>query len=125
MFVMMTKEQFEMLKKKVGSGGKGADGEKLPKLTLKEEDDTHGTIDTDDVLVDYFYNESEGRLNFSVSKRHTLAAYVASDNIIGTWLMDILSAIPNPAPKHKESGGGAGGAKNGEEQEKKDQLQPQ
>lgn len=122
MFVMMTKEQFEVLKKKVGSGDtKGADGEPLPKLTIKEEDDTHGTIDTPDVLVDYYYNESEARLNFSVSKRHTLAAYCASDNIIGTWLMDIFSEIPNPAPKQKESGDGAKHHSGGSEgTEKKD-----
>lgn len=120
MFVMMSKEQFEMLKQKTSGSAPKGNGKDAPKLTLKEEDETHGTIDTDDVLVDYFYNESEGRLNFSVSKRHTLAAYVASDNIIGTWLMDLLSAIPNPAPKHKESGAGAGAATGGE-QEKKDQ----
>lgn len=107
---MMTKEQFEVLKKKGGGD----------KLTLKEDDDLHGTIDNQDVLVDYFYNESEGRLNFSVSKRHTLAAYVASDNIIGTYLMDIFSAIPNPAPKSK-SGGTSSDSGGSESTEKKDQ----
>lgn len=126
MFVMMTKEQFEILKQKANTGSRDSEGEKLPKLTLKAEDEVRGTINTDDVLVDYFYNVSEGRLNFSVSKRHTLAAYCASDNIIGTFLMDILSAIPNPAPKPKESGDGAKQHDGGSEgTEKKDQPEPQ
>lgn len=124
MHVMMTQEQFNVLKQKAGGGvkskGNGKEGdEKLPKLSLKEDDDTHGTIDTDDVLVNYFYNSQEGRLYFSVSKRHSLAAYCASDNIVGTFILDILSAMPNPT-KSKESGAGASGT-SGEEQEKKDQ----
>lgn len=122
MFVMMSKEQFEMLKEKAKTGGKGADGEKLPKLELKEgDDDTHGTIETDDVLVDYFYNAQEGRLNFAVSKRKSLAAFIAGDNVVGTYLMEILSELPNPPAKSKKHGGTGANEGGSESTEKKDQ----
>jgi hypothetical protein len=85
MHVMMTKEQFEEAKKKSGEA----------KMELKEEDDAHGTIETDDFVVGYFYNPSEGRLFLGpTSRRKTLAAYCAGDQIIGTYIMDKLSSIP-------------------------------
>lgn len=155
MHIMMTKEQFDTLKKKAKGGGSG-DGdekdkapkakdsegkgsaedskgngskdskdkgqEKLPKITLKEDDDTHGTLDTDDVMLNYYYNSQEGRLYLSIAKKHTLAAYCAGDNISGTYVMDILSQMPNPK---KDTGGSSkadagGGSESGE---KKDQNQ--
>lgn len=119
MYVMMSKEQFDVLKQKAKTGGKGADGEKLPELKLKEGDEENiGTIETDDVIVDYFYNAAEGRLNFSVSKRKSLAAYIAGDNIVGTYLMEILSELPNPpAKKHGGAKDGDGGSEGTEKKE--------
>lgn len=116
-----------------GSEGQGVQGskakdsksqgkEKLPKITLKEDDDSHGTLDTDDVMLNYYYNPQEGRLYLSIAKKKSLAAYCAGDNISCTYVMDILSQTPNP---EKASGGasktdGGGGS---EGQEKKDQSQ--
>jgi hypothetical protein len=82
---MMSKEQFEELKKKAGQA----------KMEVKEEDDTHGVIETEDANVNYFYNSSEGRLTFGTSIRKTLAAYCAGDNILGAFIMDKLSSIPS------------------------------
>lgn len=128
MHVMMTKDQFDALGKSKGDSKSNGKEKKFPKLELKEDDETHGTIDTEDVTVDYYFNEAEGRLYFSVSKRHTLAAYCAGDNIIGTYIMDLLSSIPKPATTDKGSGTGDTGVNTGtgETQEKKasEQYQP-
>jgi len=111
MHIMMTKQQFKDLKKKASSG-KGD-----VKLTVKEDDDIHGTIEFPDAIVDYFYNELEGRLYIQTIKRITLAAYVAGDNIITEYLVAKLSEIPAP-PADKEE-------KEGEDSSKKDQPEAQ
>ena len=93
MHIMMTKQQFKDLKKKASSGSGDV------KLKVKEEDDIHGTIEFPDAIVDYFYNELEGRLYIQTIKRITLAAYVAGDNIITEYLIAKLSEIPAPTEK--------------------------
>jgi hypothetical protein len=89
----MTKEQFEEAKKKAGEA----------KMKLKEEDETHGTIETDDFVEGYFYNAAEGRLYLGpTSQRKTLAAYCAGDQIIGVFIMDKLSAVASKEKKEHE-----------------------
>lgn len=100
MHVMMSKEQFEVLKQKAKNSGGEVENEP-PEINIKEDDDTHGTLDTDDVLMNYYYNSQEGRLYLSVAKRKSLAAYVAGDNICDTYVMELLSQLPNPNPKPK------------------------
>jgi hypothetical protein len=94
MHVLLTKAQFDEFKKKAGEA----------KMKIKEDDDQHGVIETEDANVNYFYNPSEGRLSFGPSKRKTLAAYCASDNILGTFIMDKVSEVASK--KEGESGEG-------------------
>jgi hypothetical protein len=87
----MSKEQFEEFKKKSGEA----------KMKLKEEDDSHGTIETDDFTTGYFYNPAEGRLFLGpTSNKKSLAAYCASEQIVGTFLMDKITSTAS-----KEAGG--------------------
>lgn len=109
MHVMMTEEQFKVLKDKTKGG----------KIILKEDDDVHGTLKTDDVIVEYYYNSQEGRLYLGVAKRITLAAYCASDNIICTFIMDLLSEIPNPKAETTEGSPKPNGGGGSEGEEKK------
>jgi hypothetical protein len=120
---MLSKEQFEALVKK----SEGKVEVKPPAIFVKPDDDTHGTINTDDVSVEYFYNELEQRLYFSVIKRHSLAAYVAPDNICSTYVMEILSDIAATSVKKPTSNDGGGDKKSNAggsgEEAKKEQTQ--
>lgn len=125
MHILLTQEQFNALKQKTKSNGKES---KLLRLELKESDDEHGILDTDDVTMDYFYNAAEGRLYLSVSKRKSLASYCAGDAICCTYVIDLLSTIPKPATTDKRSGTGDTGVNSGEgetpEKKAPEQYQP-
>lgn len=101
------------------------------KVSIKEDDDTHGTLEFEDANIGYFYNAAEGRLYLGpVTDRKTLAGFIASDTSIGEYLMYKLAQVEAPqstttgpkppAPPNGEKDQKAG---EGEDPSKKDQTQ--
>jgi len=91
---IMSPEKFKSLE----ADAKHSD--KIKKLTTTG--DFTGVIDTHDVTIDYNYNPGTQTLNFNVGAKHSLAAKMASDNIIEQHIIQVLfnleSAPPAPSP---------------------------
>lgn len=61
-----------------------------------------GVIETGDVTIDYNYNPSTSTLGFNIGAKHSLAAHMASDNIIEqhiTKVLFTLESAPDPVAK--------------------------
>lgn len=60
----------------------------------QHDSDTSGSIETPDVTISYQYDPNSNRLTYEVGARHSLAAHMASDNIIANHITKMLSSIP-------------------------------
>lgn len=58
-------------------------------------DDFNGEVYHEDVSFSYSYNPQTGFLSITVGKRHSLAAFNASDNIITNYLVKYIFEIPS------------------------------
>ena len=95
MYVMMNKAQFEDLESKAKSS------KKITKFVSTG--DVTGMVVTDDVTFDFYYDATAGKLNLNIGARHSLAAHLASDNIIGRYLTAFIynmepAVVPTPQP---------------------------
>lgn len=52
--------------------------------------DFTGVVETHDVTVDFNYDPTYQALNFTVGKKHSLAAKMASDNVIERHITEVL-----------------------------------
>lgn len=93
----LSREKFETLE----ADARHAD---VIKDFTENEDGLSGSITTHDVTISYNYDPQRQELNFEVGARHSLAAHMASDNIIYNHIVKVLSnlvsapAVPDKSP---------------------------
>ena len=65
-----------------------------------------GVITTHDVTIDYTYDPLKQMLNFNIGAKHSLAAKIAGDNVIGNHIVALIHGLtyPIPVPVTKSSG---------------------
>lgn len=62
-------------------------------VSVKTTSDNSGLMETSDVSFEYFYDYSKQLLFLTIGKRHSLAAKMATDNIIFRHLADVISTL--------------------------------
>ena len=86
MYVLVSSEKFATLEADALASGEITE--------WKKSDEYNGSITTKDVTISYQYDPTYQRLNFEIGARHSLAAHMASDNIIGDHITKLISNIP-------------------------------
>lgn len=90
-YLLVTPERFKTLEADAKASGD-------VKNWVQNTDGLSGQITTADVTLSYQYDPTTNKLIYEVGARHSLAAHMASDNVIANHITKMLSTIPAVTP---------------------------